>query len=406
MENIIIENFRCFKREQTVHLKPLTLLVGENSTGKTSFLAAIRIANETNILYPGEIDFNKDPYLLGAYNEIANFSGGRSGRADYFVVGKDYFFSDNLTIRVLLKFISIKSMPSIEKVSIKIIPGNEWMELLLKNDHPKLTYSNSAPVEHREVLYNIIYLMKIFAVHFKLANLEQEIDNWRRVRVFPSAPVRSAPLRSNDPKQDIRSTQGDHIPQIIRAIYWEKEKNKPIINELDSFGQDSGLYKSLGVASYGGVTGPFRINVKISGSQRNILDVGYGISQVLPIIVEASQFRNGLFLLQQPEIHLHPRAQAELGTYFGKQIKSSKKKYIIETHSDYLLDRIRFDIRDQKNGLTPDDVKLLFFYRKPNNTWVDIHEIDIDKKGDLVNPPSQYREFFAHEQMRLFNIEG
>jgi predicted ATPase len=405
MESIIIENFRCFKKAQTVHLKPLTLLVGENSTGKTSLLAAIRITNETHFLFPGEFDFNKDPYLLGAYNEIASYSGGRSGRADYFVLGKDILFANNLTLRVLFRFIRYKGMPQLAKITVKQIPGDNCLDVIVADEYMELSYSDGIKTKNQEIPYNIFYLIRLFAQHFKLKELESGAELVRRVRVYSSAPVRSAPQRSNDPKQGLRGPQGDQIPQLLREIYGEKDKNMSTINELESFGRDSGLFKSLGVTSYGGVTGPFRINVKISGSQRNILDVGYGVSQVLPIIVEASQYRAGLFLLQQPEIHLHPRAQAELGTYFGKQVKTTKKRFVVETHSDYLLDRIRFDIRDNVNGLSPDDVKLLFFHRKQNQPWVNIYEIDIDKNGELINPPDHYREFFTHEQMRLFNIK-
>jgi len=83
VDSITLENFRCFREEQTARLAPLTLLVGENSTGKTSFMAMIRAL--WDIAYQGLIpDFKEDPYDLGSFDEIAHHRGGRGGRADRF----------------------------------------------------------------------------------------------------------------------------------------------------------------------------------------------------------------------------------------------------------------------------------------------------------------------------------
>ena len=86
MNRVSLKNFRCFHDEQTVRLAPLTLLVGENSTGKTSFLAMIRalwyLAHQNRAP-----DFKEDPYDLGSFDEIAHFRGGRAGRAHCFEAG-------------------------------------------------------------------------------------------------------------------------------------------------------------------------------------------------------------------------------------------------------------------------------------------------------------------------------
>ena len=80
MDRITLKNFRCFRDEQTARLAPLTLLVGENSTGKTSFLALIwalwDVACRKRIP-----DFKEEPYDLGSCDDIAHSRGGRGGRA-------------------------------------------------------------------------------------------------------------------------------------------------------------------------------------------------------------------------------------------------------------------------------------------------------------------------------------
>ena len=86
MNEIRLKDYRCFREDQTARLAPLTLLVGENSTGKTSFLAIIRALWEFANDYRTP-DFKEDPYDLGSFDEIAHFRGGRGGRAETFVAG-------------------------------------------------------------------------------------------------------------------------------------------------------------------------------------------------------------------------------------------------------------------------------------------------------------------------------
>ena len=77
--------------------------------------------------------------------------------------------------------------------------------------------------------------------------------------------------------------------------------------------------------------------------------MGYGISQALPIITEL--FRKdgpSKLLLQQPEVHLHPSAQAALGSLFCRTAGRGRQ-VIVETHSDHLIDRVRMDIRDSSS---------------------------------------------------------
>ena len=77
MNEVTVANFRCFREKQAARLAPLTLLIGENSTGKTSFLALMRVL--WDVAYLGRFpDFKEPPYDLGIFDEIAHFRGGRA----------------------------------------------------------------------------------------------------------------------------------------------------------------------------------------------------------------------------------------------------------------------------------------------------------------------------------------
>ena len=107
-----------------------------------------------------------------------------------------------------------------------------------------------------------------------------------------------------------------------------------------------------------------------------------------------------MFLLQQPEVHLHPSAQAELGSLFCTTA-GPQCQLIVETHSDYILDRILLDIRDTRTHLKPDDVSILYFER--DDLSVNIHSLRIDDEGNVLDAPAGYRGFFRDELKRVID---
>lgn len=169
---------------------------------------------------------------------------------------------------------------------------------------------------------------------------------------------------------------------------------------LERFGSSSGLFQHIDVLRNGKrESDPFQIGIKETGPFVNLVDVGYGVSQVLPLLVDSLQRLkvNDLFLVQQPEVHLHPRAQAELGTFFASMANETRR-FVVETHSEYLLDRVRMEVRSGKH-IRAEDVSILYFERDKNGAH--IHNIELDSAGSIVNPPPGYRQFFLDEELAL-----
>ena len=96
-------------------------------------------------------------------------------------------------------------------------------------------------------------------------------------------------------------------------------------------------------------------------------------------------------------MHLHPSAQAALGSFFC-QVAKPDRQLVVESHSDHLLDRVRMDVRDGTTDLKPDDVSILFFERK--DLAVRIHSLRIDQEGNIEGAPDGYRSFFLEETAR------
>jgi len=119
-------------------------------------------------------------------------------------------------------------------------------------------------------------------------------------------------------------------------------------------------------------------------------DVGIGISQVLPVLVMAYGSRQKLIAIEQPEIHLHPALQAELGDVFIESALSERKNtFILETHSEHLILRLMRRMRETWQGkhtglpaITPDDVSIL--YVEPDGPRSIVREMPLNEAGELV----------------------
>ena len=194
----------------------------------------------------------------------------------------------------------------------------------------------------------------------------------------------------------------------LAHVFFRKTNWIELKKRLEEFGRSAGLFDEISIRRLGKRdTEPFQLQVRkfgghLKGPQRNLIDVGYGVSQVLPIIAELlRQDAPSMFLLQQPEVHLHPSAQAALGSLFCR-VAGSGRQLVVETHSDHLMDRVRMDVRDGKTPLKPDDVSILYFERRALD--VRIHSLRMDEDGNLLNAPENYHKFFMEETQRSLRL--
>ena len=427
-------------------MAPLTLLVGENSTGKTSFLALIRAL--TDLAYRSRIpDFKEEPYDLGSIDEIAHIRTGRGDRANGFEAGLTirtnhkeatltnfcFTFRDIGTAPVPIRRQLYRGKTWIDesystdrRSSMKVgtsrgiwkveLPGKPDRPLVVKGDslHPfSLLFLMDALREDERFGVTVEPIQDSLPInkedYRRLAVLADCQLGIGRPRTFASAPVRSNPRRTYDPSRPTRDPEGDYVPMYLADVFsrdkraWTKLKEK-----LERFGSMSGLFDEISIKRLGNrASEPFQVQFGKFGGRRkgpkhNLIDVGYGVSQALPVITELlRQDAPNQFLLQQPEVHLHPRAQAALGSLFC-QIASPDRQLVVETHSDYLLDRVRMEVRDGTAGLKPDDVSILFFER--TDLDVHIHSLKIDAQGNIVGAPNIYRQFFMEETTRSLGL--
>ena len=458
MTDITLKNFRCFANEQTVPLAPLTLLVGENSTGKTSFMAMIRAL--WDLVFDGnEPNFNKIPYDLGSFDEILhdNLEGNDTSRCFGARCSLKLDFNgkqSKLPYQVSVEFTEDGSIPVLNKLMVSYedtwiewsiasneldkklnvacgVRDNTWdlkspdrfvMLGACRGEQVSSHFSQFGSMMHWMLLDKNRAKGDLVARKGTKSLYQKELGNLRSLsrylsrelpphplaynEAYASAPVQSSPERTYEVSRPIRDVGGRHAPMYLAYLcYQQQEGWSRIKGAIEEFGRSSGLFDRININRLGTTGGaPFQVEIGLSQNgmkvpERNLVDVGYGVSQVLPVLTEAlRRDARHLLLFQQPEVHLHPRAQAALGSLFCN-IAGRDRQIIVETHSDYILDRIRMDIRDEECKLQHRDVAILFFDRCGSN--VKIHPIKLDPAGNIVDPPKGYRQFFLQEINRL-----
>ena len=445
MDSITVENFRCFQECQTAKLAPLTLLVGENSTGKTSFLALIRAL--WDVAYAEMVpNFREPPYDLGSFREIASFPSTQGADQNSFAAGfrlasigenraRD-LNGGNTEFKFDATFRNFAGAPYPTKRRSQY--GDAWIECSRHGHDPEGIVKHGFGQETASFKVgdqSKIFEGRLYPFYLAIHKIERDLVNvfqnqgdmnslayilgrisgeanyfdGGESRPFASSPTRSIPLRTYDPVMLSRNPEGEHVPTFLAlAAMSGGAEWQELRNEMVAFGRNSGLFDDLRIEQLGKIAGrPFQIQVRkrnnrTKGTYRNIVDMGYGVSQALPILTELLRPDGpSMFLLQQPEIHLHPSAQAALGTLFCS-VAASGKQIIVETHSDHLIDRVRMDVRDRSTNLASENVSILFFQK--DDSAVRIHSIAIDELGNIDGAPPNYRQFFMDEINRSIGL--
>jgi len=149
----------------------------------------------------------------------------------------------------------------------------------------------------------------------------------------------------------------------------------------------------------------FEVRVRDMDSERwaNFADVGFGIGQAFPVFVEGLRTPpRGTFIVQEPEIHLHPDAQVGMADFLVSLAKSGRH-VIVETHSENLLLRFRRRIlrRTRRGtGLASEDVSLLYVSKRPDGTS-HVTPLPIDEMAQIKNWPKGFMEEATEERMAI-----
>lgn len=426
MRALYVDNFRGF-RDTLIPIADVNFLVGENSTGKTSILSILRLFSD--MTFWAHQDFNVEDVKLGSFADIT--SGVRAGSKSFRIgLVKDEGATSDI-VAILIEFGEEHGVPIAMRYSC-YFKGFEVHVKFLKKEMKVLTrnisYSNYEEIiqafhlwkygniRREEFTFSKLRIPSRdqFALFGSMMMIEHELlakkEESTRLTSFVQpfiadrmtwiAPVRSKPKRTYDELLTKSVAEGDHAPYVLRKLLRDKSHAREFRSYLEQYGSDSGLYDSLEIQDYGSLdNSPFAILIGRFEKKFTVSNVGYGVSQILPIIVDIFT-RGRWFAIQQPEIHLHPRAQAALGELIFKFANFHKKRFMIETHSDYIIDRFRLQFAEQRINMSS---QALFFSSAKGGNRIQV--IPILKNGRYdPKQPKKFRDFFVLEELGLLRL--
>jgi len=201
--------------------------------------------------------------------------------------------------------------------------------------------------------------------------------------LFPMGPFRRPPERwyifTGTSPADV-GYRGDHLPDllfrrpelVVRANDWLHKLEIGYKLRVSQIGE---RYSDL-----------FEVRLVDTRREREVdvalSDVGFGISQILPFIVQALGSQNRTISIEQPEVHIHPRLQADLGNLIAETIKEPySHQFLIETHSEHLILRLQRLVREKE--ISPHSIAVVFVSRGPNGSTAE--RLHLDERGDFIN---------------------
>lgn len=145
--------------------------------------------------------------------------------------------------------------------------------------------------------------------------------------------------------------------------------------------------------------------LKVNVSGHNLIDVGFGISQSLPILVAGLQApKESTIIFEQPEIHLHPKSQMNIADFL-LSLSLSNKNVIVETHSDHIINRIIRRILENKDKTLYDNVKIYFVRQEPSEEYgiiSTVNPVKIDMVKGFIEADEDFFSQFSSESMKIF----
>lgn len=413
---IYIDNYKGFT-DTIISLKDVNFLVGDNSTGKTAVLNLLELISQPNFWVAPE--FNSEDIELGYFSEMVNqngvnkksFSiGANNGNSKGKIDGIHYiwmkftekelapevseckFVNDNKTVwcQVNEKAVSYQTKEKSENISFP-----DWVR-----DFDGFGYSKSIEIKNtpffgiiRSIIEEDMKGVEDHSHgHFTLSGTYEHM--------YWMAPVRAKAKRWYESYKLSYTPEGAHTPLLLKKYQNTSTSRTKVFEEsLIEFGKNSGLFDGVKVQDEK-PENPFSVYVNYGKLNMNIANVGYGVSQVLPIVVEMLRSKGDSFALQQPEVHLHPRAQAAFGELVYKVAVKNKNRLIIETHSDYMINRFRYSVCQGKSKI---NAQVLFFSRDENGIHID--KMPIDQKGQYEGEiPQKFMSFFLEEELKMLEM--
>jgi len=418
LRELRIENFKSIKHFVST-LNDLNILIGPNNSGKTAVLQTLALLKQSI----EQLKFNGEYAKLGNFKDAVyrhdprksihiNFtlSFTRDRVKDWSLLGRPYEIYCFVEIKgdkerrpyVVSSTISSKKEEIVDfvrdrrrKISDKSIGSDKRKDIISKFKEVNFQISGIIPeavgggVSQMED-YNFIYDLIV-----------NDLSNF----LYFLSAKRGAHTRAETVDQRFLHKPSDVGPfgeltiPVLAHIQHDEEYSEAM-EKIHQWTKSFGLTKSVARLVEGEKQPGYSLEAAnaITQVQSNIVDIGFGLNQLFPVIVQCFYAPKGsLIVIEQPGAHLHPRAQADLADFLIDVINYGNR-VIVETHSEHLLLRLQTRLAERK--ITPGKVNIWYFEQTKAGTKTS--NMKIDEKGYFVEPIPEgffeegFREALAH----------
>lgn len=448
LTQIKLTNFKCFKEETTFSLSKFNLFTGVNGGGKSTLLQSLLLMKQSieHDIYTSELLLNGSCINLGSFDDVRNRdvpqnqpvtiefglnTGVFKSGINYELNFKDTADDTSLNIsKITVKQhdISEKPLGKEEKEHVLNQKNGEFYQLDLetndvvsvprifrlikltpydfKTGDEKIDRNKIKPILSDDTNASLTYHME-FVNNFDYFSFDEKDnqDNLNFERIHFISADRIGPqeiyLKSTLSKFPNVGTRGEFAVNLLDKLAEQS------VNETLCLGDDATTLRTQTQEWLGKILNPMKLEVP--RSKTNVLElffndakpanVGFGYSSILPIIVSGLIAKpNEKIIVENPEIHLHPKAQSAL-IEFLVSVTNTGVQVFIESHSDHVLNALRIAVLKEK--LTPEDANILYFQ---NNTQKIVQKIPIQKDGRIEDWPENFFDQMDNDLNTLLGI--
>ena len=397
------QNFKSWEDTGKLQIAPLTGFFGANSSGKTSILQTLLMLKQTVERPPdwkGVIDFGDDSSLvnLGSFDDLIH--GHR--RDAPLQVSISWNLSEKLSLPGVDEVDTLSFDLSVDNVenaasmmSFNYIASEKHFRV--RQDGLD-TYSFSTP--NMSERYNVpAVLIRCYGILNTYADIVQLFSplQTRFANLFRSieylGPLREYPRRHYAWQGKHSPGVGQHGEDTVTALFSGRIQLRSLDEQIPKWLQRLDLIDSYRLNPITGSEKDYEFLVRKykGGPEVRLTDVGFGVSQVLPVLVLCYYVPEGsILILEQPEAHLHPKVQSELADLLIEVVKNRKLQIILESHSEHLLIRLMRRIAEEQ--ISADDTA--FYFCEMNEGTSEIERLNVDDYGNITNWP---QNFFGDE---------
>lgn len=375
-------NFRTFDDTERLRFAPITVVFGRNSSGKTTLLRAPLLLRQAIDTPPQarEVPFTGSEVDFGAYRDVVHKGElSRDVTLEVDIAPKDLadmlflepdarpkeleFMEGGVRLTVVFHWnmrdsrsqtqsVRFRALGTDEPVAVLTREGPTTTRVELPQSDMRRTVRNgpelslpSMPLIARGFTHSRRQLIELDFVFYVIHNVLRELTR----SYVHIGPLRDMPARAYRMEQT--ASAGTSSMDIVRLL----SRERPALTRVSKALQKLGMARSIEVTrpapGFAGVV----LTETDTGRKRNLADVGFGVSQILPVLARiATAPARSMVAIEQPELHLHPHAQGELASTLVGLARQSGVDLLIESHSEHILLRLQRLVAE--GTLSPGDV--------------------------------------------------